>query len=121
MLQCTFGTLPASLVVTVPMRPKCGSQLMATINDMVPNTNIPPFGLCQTINNPTVAQATSAAMGTLTPMPCVPSISAPWSPGTSQMKVLSAPALTDGCTCMCMWGGTISVQNPGNAAIAKVK
>ena len=121
MLQCTFGTMPSSLAVTVPKRPKCGSQLMATINDMVPNTNIPSFGLCQTINNPTVAQATSAAMGTLTPMPCVPSISAPWAPGTSLMKVLSAPALTDGCTCTCMWGGTISVQNPGNAAIAKVK
>jgi hypothetical protein len=23
------------------------------------------------------------------------------------------PALTDSSTCMCMWGGTISITNPG--------
>jgi len=121
MLQCSFGTTPSSLTVNVPMRPKCGSMLMATIDDNVPNTNIAPFGLCQTINNPQVAQATTAAMGTLTPMPCLPAITAPWAPGTSMMKVLGTPALTDNCTCQCMWGGIITIKNPGNAAVATVK
>ena len=31
MLQCTFGTTPSTLTVTVPMRPKCGNMLMANI------------------------------------------------------------------------------------------
>jgi hypothetical protein len=29
--------------------------------------------------------------------------------------------LTNSCKCSCMWSGIISVQNPGNAAIADVK
>lgn len=121
MLQCTFGTMPSSLVVNVPMRPKCGNMLMATIADNIANTNIPPFGLCTTISNPQVSSATSAAMGTLTPMPCVPAVTSPWAPGSTIMKVLGTPALTDSCTCQCMWGGIISVQNPGNSAVATVK
>jgi len=67
MLQCTFGTTPSTLTVTVPTRPKCGNMLMANIMDMVPMTNIMSFGMCQSISNPTVASATSAAMGVLTP------------------------------------------------------
>lgn len=121
MLQCSFGSIPTSLVVNVPLRPKCGNMLMATISDMVPGTNIPSFGLCQTISNPAVSQATTAAMGTLTPMPCVPAVTSPWAPGSQMFKVDNTPALTDSCTCQCMWGGIITIKNPGNAAIADVK
>ena len=120
-LQCSFGTTPCSLAVTDPTRPKCGNMPMATVQDMAPGTNIPTFGMCQTISNPQVATATSAAMGTLTPQPCVPAITSAWAPGSAKMKVNGVPALTDSCRCMCMWGGSITITNPGNTAIADVK
>lgn len=120
MLQCSFGTTPCSLAVTDPSRPQCGNMLMATIQDNTP-TNIPSFGMCQSLSNPQVSTATSAAMGTLTPQPCIPAITAPWAPGSAMMKVKGVPALTNTCTCNCMWGGTISIQNSGNSAIADVK
>lgn len=120
-LQCSFGMSPCSLVVTDALRPKCGNMLVATIQDMVPGTNIPTFGMCQSISNPQVSSATAAAMGTLTPQPCVPAITAPWSPGSAMMKVKGVPALTNTCTCNCMWGGVITINNPGNSAIADVK
>lgn len=121
MLQCSFGMAPASLIVTVPLRPKCGNMLIATTMDMVPTTNIPTFGMCQTLTNPAVASATSAAMGVLTPAPCVPAITAPWAPGSAQVKVMNMPALTDNSKCLCTWGGNISITNPGNTAMATVK
>ena len=121
MLQCSFGMAPASLIVTVPLRPKCGNMLIATTMDMIPTTNIPTFGMCQTLTNPAVASATSAAMGVLTPAPCVPVITAPWAPGSAQVKVMNTPALTDNSKCLCTWGGNISITNHGNNAMAPVK
>ena len=120
MLQCSFGTTPCTLAVSDPTRPQCGNMLVATIQDITP-ANIPTFGMCQSIANPQVQTATSAAMGTLTPQPCVPAITGPWAPGSAEMKVNGTPVLTNSCKCQCMWQGMISVQNPGNAAIADVK
>ena len=60
MLQCSFGMAPSTLNVIVPLRPKCGNMLMANISDMVPMVNIMPFGMCQSMANPTVASATAA-------------------------------------------------------------
>ena len=116
MLQCTFGLAPCTLVVIVPTRPKCMNMLMAVTTDFS-ITNIPTFGMCQSLSNPTVASATSAAMGVLTPMPCVPVITAPWSPGSSQVKVGGIPALTNNSTCMCSYGGSISITSPGNTMV----
>ena len=120
MLQCSFGMAPSSLMVTVPLRPKCGNMLMANIMDMAPMTNIMPFGMCQSMANPTVASATAAAMGVLTPMPCIPVIAAPWAPG-GQERIANMPALLDNCKCMCNWGGNISVTMPGNICLANGK
>ena len=117
MLQCSFGMSPCSLVVVVPTRPKCMNMLMATTMDFTP-ANIPTFGMCQSLSNPTVASATSAAMGVLTPMPCVPAIAAPWAPGSMQVKVMNMPALTDNSKCMCSFGGNISITSPGNTMVS---
>ena len=80
MLKCTFGMTPSSLMVTVPLRPMIQNKPKATIMDFAPLVNILPFGMCQSLSNPMVASATSAAMGVLTPMPCIPVIVAPWAP-----------------------------------------
>ena len=112
MLQCSFGMSPCSLVVVGPTRPKCMNMLMAVTTDFSV-TNIPTFGMCQSMANPQVAAATSAAMGVLTPMPCIPAITAPWMP-PSKVLVMNQPALLDNGKCMCMWGGQISITNPGN-------
>ena len=51
----------------------------ANIMDHIPmSADIMPFGMCISPSNPTVASATAAAMGVLTPMPCIPNTPAPW-------------------------------------------
>ena len=117
MCQCTMGMAPSSLVV-LPTNMVSGEKVpKANIMDYIPMTNIMPFGMCQSPANPTVASTTAAAMGVLTPMPCIPATSAPWTPGASKTMVAKMPALTDSSTCMCMWAGTISITNPGQTSI----
>jgi hypothetical protein len=75
--------------------------------------NIKPFGMCTSIANPTVASATAAAMGVLTPMPCVPATVSPWVPGAPTVLVNMMPALNNTSKLMCMWAGVIQVVVPG--------
>lgn len=119
LLQCSFGMAPSPLTV-VGMRPMNQNMPMANIMDFAPMVNIKPFGMCQSMSNPQVAAATSAAMGVLTPMPCIPVITAPWNPA-AQVKVCQLPALLDNGKCMCAWGGQISVTFPGQASMATGK
>jgi hypothetical protein len=63
--------------------------------------------------NPTVAAATAAALGVLTPMPCVPVLPAPWVPGVPTVLITNIPALDDTCKLMCAWGGVISLSFAG--------
>ena len=113
-LQCSFGMTPSTFSVVDPLRPKLNSSLaIGNIMDNKPIVNIPPFGMCRSMANPTVASATAAAMGVLTPMPCMPVIPAPWAPG-GMLKISKFPVLLDNCKCMCTWGGQISIAFPGN-------
>lgn len=108
-LKCTFGAAPSSLAVTSQSQVMDSKKPVGTISDNIPMTNIMPFGTCSSLSNPTVASATSAAMGVLTPMPCVPVTPAPWIPGSTKVLIGKKPALTDACTLACNWGGQISV------------
>lgn len=121
MCQCSFGMAPSTMMVVDPTRPKITNQPMANIMDNKPMVNIMPFGMCQSMANPTVAAATAAAFGVLTPMPCVPVIAAPWAPGSPIIKISNMPALLNNCKCMCNWGGVISVNFAGNACPATGK
>ncbi|MGZ5277038.1 MAG: DUF4280 domain-containing protein, partial [Caldimonas sp.] len=87
----------------------------ANIMDNVPMVNIMPFGMCTSPSNPTVAAATAAALGVLTPMPCIPATTAPWAPGAATVLLANMPALDDTSTLMCMWGGVIKVNFAGQA------
>ena len=118
MLACPFGAAPASLIV-LPMGPPvmAGKMLAANIQAFAPVVNIPTFGMCMSPANPVVAAATAAALGVLTPMPCVPMTTAPWIPGNPLVMVNKQPALDSACTCICNWGGVITVTSPGQMTV----
>ena len=71
-LQCSFGAAPTVLNVLPQNRTLTSGMPAANIMDHIPLLNIPTFGLCQSPANPVVAAATAAALGVLTPMPCIP-------------------------------------------------
>jgi hypothetical protein len=112
-LMCSFGTAPSVFTVTPDNRTLSSNQPAATIMDFVPMKNIMPFGMCITPSNPQVAAATSAALGVLTPQPCIPATSSPWAPGSPTVQIANLVALNNSSTCMCMWGGVITVASPG--------
>ncbi len=111
-LMCTFGAAPSALVVLPPDRVFAEGPLAATIMDHIPMVNIMPFGVCTSPSNPTVAAATAAALGVLTPMPCIPATPAPWIAGAPTVLIGSKPALDNVSKCNCIWGGVISIANP---------
>jgi hypothetical protein len=116
LLQCTFGLAPSVLNV-LPVNRVITSMPLANIMDNKPMANIAPFGMCNSLANPTVAAATAAALGVLTPMPCVPLTAAPWAPGSPTILIGNLPALTDACKCVCGWGGIISINFAGQTTI----
>ena len=113
MMQCSFGVAPSSLIVLPQNRVLAGGAPAATIMDGKPIVNIPPFGVCTSMANPTVATATAAALGVLTPMPCVPVTPAPWVPGAPTVMIGNMPALDDQAKLMCNWGGLIQISFAG--------
>ncbi|MEO8523088.1 MAG: DUF4280 domain-containing protein [Caldimonas sp.] len=113
MLQCSFGVAPSSLVVLPKNKVLTSYVPAANIMDNIPMVNIMPFGMCQSPSNPVVAAATAAALGVLTPMPCIPATTAPWAPGAATVLLANMPALDDVSTLMCMWGGVIKVNSAG--------
>lgn len=116
MLSCSFGMAPSMLTVT-PENKVVTSMPLATIMDNVPMKNIMPFGMCSSMANPTVASATAAALGVLTPMPCIPVIPAPWVPGSPTALIGNFPMLHNNCKLMCAYGGVIQITNPGAMTI----
>jgi hypothetical protein len=116
-MACSFGAAPSALVVLPVNRVMAGGLPAATIMDHAPIVNIPPFGMCSSPSNPTVAAATAAALGVLTPMPCVPVTPAPWVPGVPTTVIGNMPALNDTCKLNCMWGGLIQFVAPAQVTV----
>jgi len=113
MMMCSFGVAPSTLTVIEPTVTTEGPPA-ANIMDHIPMVNIPPFGMCITPSNPQVAAATAAALGVLTPQPCIPVTAAPWAPGDPTVMVRNMPALVQTSTCMCTWGGVITITMAGS-------
>lgn len=112
-MMCTMGMAPSTLVVLPANRVNVSNMPAANIMDHIPMTNILPFGMCTSIANPTVAAATAAALGVLTPMPCIPATAAPWVPGSPTVMIGNQPALNNTSQCMCNWAGVITISMPG--------
>lgn len=112
-LACSMGMAPSAMGVLPLHRTMTSNQPAANIMDHIPIVNIRPFGMCTSPANPVVAAATAAALGVLTPMPCVPATPAPWVPGSPTVMLNAMPALNNTSKLMCMWAGVISVSFPG--------
>src|ERR1700679_3453753 len=117
MMQCTFGMAPSSLVVLPTNKVMTNMVPDANIMDHIPMTNIMPFGTCMSLANPTVAAATAAALGVLTPMPCIPNTPAPWVPGAPTVLLGNMPTLDNTCQLMCIWAGVITFTDAGQVTV----
>lgn len=113
MMMCSFGMAPATLTVLPIARVTIEGRPAANIGASIPFVNVPPFGMCMSLANPTVAAATSAALGVLTPMPCTPVTAGPWTPAAPRTTIGGQSALVSGSTCMCSYGGVIQLTMPG--------
>lgn len=116
-LMCSFGAAPSSLMVLPANRVMAGGPAAANIMDSKPMVNILPFAMCSSPANPMVAAATAAALGVLTPMPCIPATAAPWAPGAPTVMIGGMPALNNSSKLMCSYGGVIQVTVPGQATV----
>ena len=117
MMTCSFGAAPSSLIVLPKNKVMTSNMPAANIMDNIPMVNVPPFAMCSSLANPTVAAATTAALGVLTPMPCVPVTPAPWTPGSATVMLANMPALNNTCTLNCIWGGVITFSQPGQTTV----
>ena len=70
-LMCPFGTAPGNFSATTKPTVKAQGKPAGTIKDTAAMMNIAPFGMCTSLANPQVAAATAAALGVLTPQPCM--------------------------------------------------
>jgi Domain of unknown function (DUF4280) len=113
-LRCSQGATSSNLTVLSRIGADVKEMPTGTIQDHVPMVNVAPFGMCQSPANPQVAAATAAAMGALTPQPCVPVLPSPWSPGASVVTIQGIKALSDNSKCICAWAGSIEITNPGS-------
>lgn len=110
MLMCSFGVAPASLIVLptdnvmIEGRPAANITCSTIIN-------VPTFGMCTSLANPEVATATAAALGVLTPMPCVPVLT-PWVSASTTL-IGGSPAVVAGSMCQCAYGGVVEIMFPG--------
>jgi len=114
---CTMSAKPSQLVVLPTRQRTAAGQPAANIADHVPITNIVPFGPCMSPSFPPTAAATAAANGVLTPVQCVPNTVTPWAPGSPVVTIADRPALRQTDTCQCVWGGTITITDPGQTIV----
>ncbi|WP_437692820.1 DUF4280 domain-containing protein [Sorangium sp. So ce176] len=114
--MCSFGVAPATRMV-LPVHQAMATLPAANTSDCAPVLNVLPFGACSSLANPTVASATAAALGVLTPMPGVPVPAGTWIPGSVTVMLKGMPALDSAAKLMCAWGGVIQILNPGQTKV----
>jgi hypothetical protein len=116
-MMCTFGMAPSDLVVLPTKQVFTNMMPDANIMDHIPMVNIMPFGMCMSPSNPEVAAATAAALGVLTPMPCIPVTPSPWTPGGETVNLGFFTTLDNSSELMCTWGGVITFVDAGEETV----
>lgn len=112
-IRCSQGAFPSLLVIPPDSPVMSDDKAVGTVADHKPMRNIVTFGMCRSPQNPQVAAATSAALGVLTPQPCVPATNQAWTPGAPFAVVDEINVLSSDSTCTCDYGGTIDILDPG--------
>ena len=111
LLKCGFGNVPTPIMV-LPDKKVNAMLPVAVKTDHIPFLNILPFGMCSNPANPMVAAATAAALGVLTPMPCIPCTAEDWTGSCSKVKVRGQEALNMDSKLSCLFGGSIQAAAP---------
>jgi len=106
-ILCSFGTGPSVYNVLPTAKVMIENKPAATIMDNVPMMNIMPFPTCIAPTNPS-----GMAKPVPAPGPCVPVILGPWTPSAPKTLIGNKPALVQGSTCVCTWGGIIQMVVP---------
>lgn len=119
-LKCTMGTSCPKLKAT-PKNVSLTGKDQANIADYVSMKNVPSFGRCRSLGYPPTASATAANHGKLTPMPCVPGTCPKWKAIDKDSLICGEPALLKPATLKCMYGGTISIVDPGQTLEIKAR
>ena len=116
-LMCTMGTMPSTFTAMANPQVKIGGVPAATMMDNAPLTSIKPFGMCTSLANPAVAAATAAALGVLTPQPCLPVIPGPWMASGQKIRSGGKAFVCQGDCLMCAYAGSISIANSGQTKV----
>ncbi len=111
LLKCEFGNMPTPIMV-LPDKKVNAMLPVAVKTDHIPFLNILPFGMCSNPANPMVAAATAAALGVLTPMPCIPCTAEDWTGACSKVKAGGKEALNMDSKLSCLYGGSIQAAAP---------
>lgn len=111
-LKCSCGTSNGSLNATPKSVSLCGKN-QANIGDHISMLNVRSFGRCRSLAYPPTAGATAANYGRLTPMPCVPGTPGNWSVVDANSIISGKPALLHTAKLRCIYGGIITIINPG--------
>lgn len=111
-LSCSEGDHENVLTMPVSHGVFLKGKAQMNIMDYEPLTNIRPFGQCSCLDNPEVKMATDAN-GVLTPMPCIPVVTQPWTKGKEDKLIEGQPALLDDSTNTCLYRGKIQIVDDG--------
>ena len=117
--MCTFGTMPSDLIITSNQTVTTEGKPVATIADSAGPSNLGTYGMCTSLANPAVASATAAALGVLTPQPCMPTPAGTWIPTGTNVIIGGQPCLTNDCKMMCAFAGSISIVTPGQFKVTR--
>lgn len=115
-ILCTMGAGAGVLNATAQQGCIAGGKPIATIQDVTPISNVGSCGMCTSLQNPAVQSATAAALGVLTPQPCIPSTIGTWSPAGA-VRFGGKPCITQQSKLNCAYGGVINIVSPGQNTI----
>lgn len=113
-MTCSFGTAPSTLNVLPDKMILSSNKPMANIMDNKPMVNIPPFAMCNSVANPATKRPPPVLF---TPAPCIPAITAPWTPGNPMVLVKNFPSVNESSKLFCTWAGVITVTFPGQVTV----
>jgi hypothetical protein len=110
--SCPFGVAPGALTFLPTSMVLGGAGPLGSCADCVPFLNVAPFGVCSSMMNPTTAALTAAALGVLTPGPCIPTPAGMWIPTQPTILTAAGPILTSDSMLICAFGGVIKINMP---------